>query len=660
MSEIQARLFGGFELNDGDGVELRLGTRKARALFSFLIVEADRWHTRDRLAGLLWSDRQQAQARHSLTQALGSIRKLGERAGVTLIESDFERVRLLAAAVNADALSFQERLEADPAEALEFYAGPLLDDFPPLDPTFDEWLATERAFFHEKASAAFWRASDQAEGRGDMSGAMAAAKRWVTLDPLAEHAHRRLIQLHIVGGDRAEAARQYQACERLLREELDVEPAAETKALLNDPQDPKRPGEIRATIQKTRPLSEAEPLSLPDRPSIAVLPFANLSGDPEQQYFADGMTEDIITALSRFRWFFVIARNSTFAYKGNAIDVTKVSRDLGVRYVLEGSVRRAGNRVRVSGQLIDGTTGNHIWAERYDRELTDIFEIQDEITAHIAAAVAPELYGAEGRRAERKRPTNLDAWDYFLRAYMHMYRGSKEENAKGLELAAKSIELDPNSAHGYKALAYSQYAAALNGWADSRGPLMAEVLEAAKTAVQLDDKDAEAHQILGMAYLAYRQHDLSISELETAVGLNPSFAHGFASLAMSLTYSGRPLEALSLYDKAIRLSPQDPNKSMWRCAQALAHLTAEQFEDAIQCAKLSIETKWSWLPSHRYLVASYGLLGMEREAEQALASLLALDPRFTIAKAMKANPFKYPADFQRLANGLRQAGLPEE
>jgi len=300
----------------------------------------------------------------------------------------------------------------------------------------------------------------------------------------------------------------------------------------------------------------AKLLDLPDKPSIAVLPFNNLSGDPEQEYFADGITEDIITALSHIRQFFVIARNSTFTYKGKAVDVQAVAKDLGVRYVLEGSVRKAVNRVRISAQLIDGSTGNHLWAERYDRELADIFDVQDEITQTVAGAIEPELVKAEQQRAKKKPSERLDAWDCYHRGMWHISRRSKEDIAEARRLFERAAELDPTFGPAFQGIAAVAFYEFLSGISERN----VEVgLRAARKAVELDDHDANAHTQLGHVYQMAGDAEAAIAEQEIAIQLNPSLAVAYYYLSRTKAYSGQAGEAIQHARSAIRLSPHDTN-----------------------------------------------------------------------------------------------------
>ncbi|MFQ5937731.1 MAG: adenylate/guanylate cyclase domain-containing protein, partial [Acidiferrobacterales bacterium] len=409
---------------------------------------------------------------------------------------------------------------------------------------------------------------------------------------------------------------------------------------------------------KSAPVKPAT-IDMSSQPSIAVLPFENRSGDPEQGYFADGITEDIITALSKFRWFSVIARNSMFSYKGTAANWKQVARDLGARYVLEGSVRKAGKRVRITAQLVDTTTGNHIWGENYDRALQDVFAVQDEITRHIAAAIEPELFAVEGQRVEKKSPGNLDAWDYFLRAQTHIYTGGQEDNLKAQELARQAIEVDPTSVHGYKALAWSIFLAGRHGWAEWRGEDMEAARNAAIKAISLDPKDAFSHQVMGGLHLAFGELDPAIQELETAIELNPCSPFAYSLLAACLAYDGRAQEGLRLIDVAEQISPRDPMLPYYRCSQGLTYWCLGEYPLAVECAKYAIQNTKKWLPSRYTLTASYEKLGRHDDAKKALDLVFEVVPDFSVTKLRSRAPYKNPADFENLANTLRKVGLPE-
>jgi adenylate cyclase len=413
----------------------------------------------------------------------------------------------------------------------------------------------------------------------------------------------------------------------------------------------------RIVEQEVRTLASHPVLN---RPAVAVLPFDSLSGDPEQEYFADGITEDIITALSYWRWFPVIARNSTFAYKGRAMDVTQVARELGARYVLEGSVRKAGNRVRISAQLIDAPSGHHLWARRYDRDLSDIFALQDEITERIVASIEPELNRAEQERASRKHPESLDAWDHSLRALWHLNRMTKDDNAEACRLLQKAMELDPKWGGAVSLLALCQSFVGWLGWAEDPARQSAVFLPIATQAVALDEGDWLAHATLGMAYVWARQHERGADELERAIDLNPSAARAYHFLGFTLAISGRPGDAIAELNTALRLDPSDPLISHTLAALGLSYFLLRKFEDAILFAGKALRADPGNVRAHHRLVASLGHLGRIEEASAALRELLRWQPDFSKGYIDAAYPFKNPEHQDLILEGLRKAGWEGE
>ncbi|MEE9586698.1 MAG: adenylate/guanylate cyclase domain-containing protein [Hyphomicrobiaceae bacterium] len=413
----------------------------------------------------------------------------------------------------------------------------------------------------------------------------------------------------------------------------------------------------RIVEQEVRTLASHPVLN---RPAVAVLPFDSLSGDPEQEYFADGITEDIITALSYWRWFPVIARNSTFAYKGRAMDVTQVARELGARYVLEGSVRKAGNRVRINAQLIDAPSGHHLWARRYDRDLSDIFALQDEITERIVASIEPELNRAEQERASRKHPESLDAWDHSLRALWHLNRMTKDDNAEACRLLQKAMELDPKWGGAVSLLALCQSFVGWLGWAEDPARQSAVFLPIATQAVALDEGDWLAHATLGMAHVWARQHERGADELERAIDLNPSAARAYHFLGFTLAISGRPGDAIAELNTALRLDPSDPLISHTLAALGLSHFLLRKFEDSILFAGKALRADPGNVRAHHRLVASLGHLGRIEEASAALRELLRWQPDFSKGYIDAAYPFKNPEHHDLILEGLRKAGWEGE
>jgi adenylate cyclase len=400
--------------------------------------------------------------------------------------------------------------------------------------------------------------------------------------------------------------------------------------------------------------------ALPDKPSIAVLPFQNMSGDPEQDYFADGIVEEIITALSRMRWLFVIARNSSFTYKGRAVDIKQVGRELGVRYVLEGSVRKAANRVRITGQLIDAANGAHLWADRFEGSVKDIFELQDQVTASVVGAIAPKLELAEIERAKRKLTESLDAYDYYLRGTASAHQFARDANSEALRLFQRAIEIDPNFAapYGGAVRCYAQRRA--NGWMADPALEIAETMRLARRAVGLgkDDAGALAWGGLGLA-LVGRQLDDGAAFVDQALTLNPNLATAWHVSALIRLWLGEPEVALEHEARAMRLSPLDPLIGQMQSATAWAHLSAGRCDDASSWAGRAIREMPSWVPAHIVAAASNALAGRSDAAQQAAANLRQLSPTFRLSQVGNVFPLRRPEDLIRLVDGLRRAGLPE-
>jgi adenylate cyclase len=402
----------------------------------------------------------------------------------------------------------------------------------------------------------------------------------------------------------------------------------------------------------------SQALPLPDKPSIAVLPFVNMSGDAEQEYFADGITEDLITLLSQIRWFFVIARNSSFAYKGKSPDIRAVARELGVAYVLEGSVRKAGNRVRVTAQLIDGASGNHVWAQRYDRDLEDIFAVQDEITATLVGAIEPELGKAKRERARAKRPDDLRAWELYQRGLWHTYRRTREDLAEAQLLFRRAIAIDPGLARAYAAAEEAFFFQHVGGYVDGADAANTAALQYAETAVRIDGQDAFNRYALGRALTLLRRHDAAILELDKAIELEPSFAQAHYALGMALGTGGRPQEALPHIELAMRLSPQDPYFGQFLVRRAEAYLFLGRLEEAVESAERSLHEpniQWSrWA----ILAAAQAHLGRLEDARRSIGALHALRPDIDLAFTRDYWPIADANALQYLVDGLRTAGLP--
>jgi adenylate cyclase len=410
-------------------------------------------------------------------------------------------------------------------------------------------------------------------------------------------------------------------------------------------------GAVAASIASQQNIAPHQP----DKPSIAVLPLQNMSGDREQDYFADGIAEDIITALSHIRWLFVIARNSSFVYKGRAVDVKQVARELGVRYVVEGSVRKIGNRVRITAQLVDTHSGAHHWAERYDRDLADIFALQDEITRSVAAAIEPRLLAAEGIRTLNRASADLDAWDIVARAMSRFWRMSGPDVEAAIALLKDAVARHPDYGPAHSMLAFCLVMTGHFGWLPiSEVPKLA--VDLARRAVELDDSDPWAYMALGYVAFVARQTDEAAAQYGRAVELNPNFAAAHGYWGYALAFDGQSDEAIERLSLAMRMSPHDRQNAIYMGGMAVAHYLAGRFEQAIEWARKAVQQWPSVTAPHRILCASLAQAGRLDEARAILARVREIQPYITIAWVERMVPYT-PAQMPRFLDGLRKAGL---
>ena len=407
---------------------------------------------------------------------------------------------------------------------------------------------------------------------------------------------------------------------------------------------------------------DAQPaaLALPDKPSIAVLPFTDMSGDAEQEYFADGMVEDIITALSRMTWLFVIARNSSFTYKGNAVDIKQVGRELGVRYVLEGSVRKSGNKVRITGQLIDASTGTHLWADRFDGGLEDIFDLQDEVTTSVIGAIAPKLEQAEIERAKHKPTEKLAAYDYFLRGMANIYQGTKEANLEALRNFQQAIGIDENFATAYGMCAYCYVWRKANGWMTDRERETVETKQLVRKAARLGGNDAVALSQAGFA-LAFVVGDLDdgAALIDRALVLNPNQATAWRFSGYVRVFLGEPDLAIEHLERAVRLSPLDPLIFIVQNGIVLAHFFAGRYEEALSWAQKTLRQNPNYAAAIIMAAVSAALAGRDDEMRKAVGRLREIDPKSGISNFTNVWPLRRPEHLAAFEKGLRLTGLPE-
>ena len=405
------------------------------------------------------------------------------------------------------------------------------------------------------------------------------------------------------------------------------------------------------------PVESTQALALPDKPSIAVLPFQNMSGDPEQEYFADGMVEEITTALSRFKWLFVIARNSSFTFKGKAVDVKEVGRRLGVRYVLEGSVRKASGKVRITGQLVDAVTGAHIWADRFERDMADVFALQDEVTVAVVSAIQPKLFQTEIAMATRRRPENLTAYDLFLRAMQQFYLSTREGLAEAIRLAHRALELDPQFGLVTALAGVCHMQRVLYGYAVDPQFDRKEAVRLLRLALSIDDGDPDT---IAMAAIisAYMVGDCEreIEMANRAVALNPNSFLAWSSRGHVFRIAGLPEEAIRSFERAIRTSPVDPRLHLMFVGMGMAFIELRRFDEAIVAGKKAQRQNPSFPPASFCLASAFAHLGRDGEAREAAARLLETDPAFTISARMGR---RRQSHLKLLIEGLRKAGLPE-
>ncbi len=670
MKSLRLMLLGGLDLCDTAGEKIAIAGTKAALLLAYLALRPGKAHSREHLIGVLWSDRGESQARGSLRQALWALRRVLEGTEPSPLIIDGETLALDPAAIEIDISTFERLVAEGSPDALQaaiaLYRGELLEGVRVRDPAFEEFLRSERQRLHEQAVDACSRLLNHQLRTGTNDSAAATAKRLLTIDPLQEVAHRTLMESHANRNQLGLAVKQYQACREILQRELQVEPDAETERLFNRIRLARpraaavgaHPDDAAGQFRKDR----GPPPSHQEKPSSAVLPFLNLSGDPEQEYFSDGITEDIITALSRLRWFLVIARNSTFVYKGKSVDIKQIRRELGVRYVLEGSVRKAGNRVRITAQLVDAMSGAHHWAQHYDRDLTDIFELQDDITQSVTAAIEPKLVAAEGVRSESRSPENLGAWDLVMRALTHYGRMTTKESETAIETLQQAVRQYPDYGPAHSLLAFALLVSGHVGWLPESADyhyaaeLAHRAAELAHRAAELDDEDPWAHLALGYLAFTERRTDETVREYMRALDLNPNFATAYGYLGWALVFDGQSEEAIRYFQQALRMSPHDPLKAFFYSGTCVAHNFARRYDEAIEWGRKAIRERPGFTAAHRILCASLAQAGRTEETRAAMTRLREIQPNVSIAWIEQYVPYTTRA-MPHFLDGMRKAGL---
>lgn len=629
MQEIGGRsrltLLGGFTLAGPGDVHCPIPSAKGRALLCILALSPGGFSSHETIAGLLWSDRSDDHARDSLKHALADLRTRFDRAGIPHLEATRSGITLDLSQVGTDIAELEQAApdgSAGLSRMIELHRGELLAGSNVRDPAFEDWLRFERQRLQTVVETRLERFIADAGSGGDVQTQVAAAQRLLQIDPLRESAARALMEHHARVGEQSAALRVFNALCRAMQSELGAEPTKSTYDLA-------RAIREGAILPVAADGPKAGILPLPRLPSIAVLPFRNLGGNADQDYFADGIAEDIVALLSRYRWFFVIARNSSFAFRERRSSEKEIGRELGVRYILDGSVRRAGGRVRLTAELIDSEHGVVIWSERYDRDIADLLVLQDELARHVVGAIEPEILRGEGTRAVSGSGFNLDAYDCHMRGVWHHNRQDRPEDFdESIRWQRKAIALDPQLARAHMILARSLYARSLHGFSPNLEADRRDLVDAAQRAVSLEPHDAYAHYAMSIAHLMELRPAEAVEEAMQAVELAPNFALAQNALGWSRIFAGNPADAIGPVDLALRLSPRDPVRYFFQCASALARFHLGERDASVQIARQAVAAKPRFF-SMLVLMAGLARCGLDSEAESLAERARQIAPKDT-------------------------------
>jgi TolB-like protein/DNA-binding SARP family transcriptional activator len=652
-------LFGRFALSRTDG-SVDLPNKKLAALLAYLACTASERQSRAKLATLLWGSHFETQAQQNLRQTLYRLRRsLGE----DVLIGDGEEVWLAPGIIDCDVTRLEalirEGSRASLAEAIDLYKGRLLSDVAIAEEAWADWVAGERQRLEDLALDALVRLGEIEVAAGHADKALETAHRALAINNLREDAHRLIVQTLAAAGRKAEALKHYQDLIVLLKRELNAEPDAVTTSLvsrLDGAQVPSRPP-AAGEIAKPAPLAPAVAV-VADKPSIAILPFRNLSGDPEQEYFADGITEDIITALSRFRELAVMARGSSFAFKGKGLTNRQLAQHLRVLYLLNGSVRKADTRIRVSADLTHAESEVEVWSDRYDRNLVNIFDLQDDISASVAAVVDPAVRGAEIERARRKPPASLTAYDLYLRALPHLWGGTGDDLAKAIEFLRQSLKLDQTRAPTMAALAWGLVMTSPLG-GNGSPETKTEALDLSRRAVEQDGTDAFAQAVYGFTLFGpISQNDQGRIHSREAVRVNPRSAFAWGTLGMIGVMGGEYEDAIGCLERAIALSPFDNMLWMWMTGLTAAHFALGRHEEGIAWARKSVQHNPKNGTGYRMLAANLVAAGRVVEGRDVSHARDTVR-KTTIHEIRSARFFKQDEVLERYLTAQRMAGVAE-
>lgn len=635
MAACSLTVLGGFGLRSADGRDLALSTRKDRLLLAYLAMNAGRPLPRDRLAGLLWGDRGETQARDSLRQSLAAIRQAFRQSALDPVRSERETVTFDLTGIAIDAIAF-ERLASEAQsreEAIALYCGALLDGVDGMTSEFEAWLGPER----ERLDSVATHLVEQIAKSGPSDTATCLARQLLARDPLREPVYRALMRLHVARGDRTAALKLYETCRATLKKELNATPDLQTESLYRDILTGRSASSARA--EETAPA--------PDRPSLAVLPFSNLSRDPDLDYLCEGLAEDIITGLGRFRLLFVIDRHSSSTIAKQETDTAEIGRRLGVAHLVQGSLQRQGDRVRITVRLLDAATRTQLWGEAYDHLLSDLVNLPDQITRALIATLHARVESALVDRSRRK--PRLAAYECLLRGLKHLRGYGPDDNKRAVELFQQAIDLDPDYA---LARAYRAFAdVVMHGYSDALDEVLDRALALAKSAVDIDDDDGRCHFLLGVIQRYRGDIDNAEKSYRRALALNPNDANTIVTYARLLVYRGHLDEGLELVRQAMRLNPYHP-EWYWLNLGAVLY-EAGKYEDAAEAfGRIASPGYWVFCR----LAGCYAELGRMTEAKNAAASALRLRPDFKVA-ALRLRECRSDMA-ERIRESLRKAGLP--
>ncbi len=666
MARLRIALLGGLEIASDKSSARSSLTRKARALVAYLVLQGGRGQSREKLAELLWGNSAEEQARANLRQAIWSIRKVLNYDGGAYLVTDGEQISLNGQDIELDVAKF-ERLVAEATpnalkRAAALYKGDLLDGFSLKEDSFEAWVRVERERLRQLASTTLTKLIAHFDEVGDTERCVETAARLLTLDPLREAAHRILMRAYAAQGRQTLAMKQFETCRDILKCELGVEPEPETFALYRDIRQQRTAAPSSEIDTALEQATENPPL--PDGPSVAVLPFENKSGDPGQSYFSDGLTENIIAGLTRFREILVIGVKSILVVRDHADDLRKIGRTLGVAHIVEGSVRKAGERVRVTAQLIDAATGQRLWADHYDRDLDDIFAVQDEITDIVVGTLAGQIEHLEICRAAKKTSKNPVAYDCLLRGRQCLNRYTKDGELEARRHFERALELDARYAAAYAGMSISYIHEYEANWSEAPDEALDRAYSLAQKAITLDDADSTARYAIANSYFYRGQHELAKAHIDKALELNPNDYHNICQKGFILAVSDRPSESISCSVAAMRLNPLVPDNCLF--AIGMAEYVAGRYEEAL--AAFGKMKGWG-LHRPAWIAACYAQLGREEQAKASAAEVLELAPDDPTtpdeddierwrAYWLRLFKFEDPNDQLKYFEGLRKAGLP--